>query len=434
MGYDPKKYKDLFPLGLFEYENKPIDTWFDSHKLFALNVTPAKEEEKELASGLIAKKGNIKQGKGFSNFMIFEIDPGKRKLNIEFFKDKMYYPIEVFEKLKDPKLVTNAGYFYLTDDEQKDPVAPPNVRTGNLVVEDGRLINLPVLDRSAIIILKDGSVNIKFLRAFGEVLINGNKHKWVGSKTGGVFDDVVTVYNSSNIEIPIVDDPVMGPSRMVKETFIEPEEKKRLAVCKSQGGRFVVEGIFDTKVSINDKDMVIAVPESIKIKEGDLIEFLTVDNLSLKDVQTAVSAGPMILSSFDQTLIQAEKEFSVPDMANPNNPHEEAKKLARGCLVKLKDGRLCSILIDGIPQAGPIYPGATLKEFLDFINERYPGFESAIATDPSSSVKAVFQSGENIEVFGNLHYLAHKKDVSGNLTFWPNGKLGRKFNSALVVY
>ncbi len=433
MSYDPKKYRDLFPLGLFEFQDKPISTWFDSHRLFALNAIPQKEDEKILSPGLKVKKGHIKQGSGFSNFMIFEIDPKERVLSIEFFEDGMYYPLEAFEKLQDPKLVTNAGYFYLTDDEEMDPIAPPKVRTGNLVVESGKLINLPVLDRSAIVILNDGSVNIKFLEAKGELLLNGNKYEWVGSKSKG-NDESIVIYDSSNIEIPIVKDPVMGPSRIAKETYIDNVPGFILAICKRFEGKYIVEEISKTKVLINDKDLVIRISEKIEVKSGDILEFLSVDSLKLEDVKTAVSTGPMLFPSYEKTRRQVEKEFSVPDMANPNNPHEEIKKLARGCLVKLKDGRLCSVLIDGIPQAGDIYPGVTLKELIEFVNIYYPDYESAIATDPSSSVKVVFKEDGKTEVFGNLHYLAHKKDKSGKLDFWPNGKLGRKFNSALVVY
>jgi len=433
MSYDPKKYRDLFPLGLFEFQDKPISTWFDSHRLFALNAIPQKEDEKILSPGLKVKKGHIKQGSGFSNFMIFEIDPKERALSVEFFEDGMYYPLEAFEKLQDPKLVTNAGYFYLTDDEEMDPIAPPKVRTGNLVVEGGKLINLPVLDRSAIVILNDGSVNIKFLEAKGELLLNGNKYEWVGSKSKG-NDESIVIYDSSNIEIPIVKDPVMGPSRMAKETYIDNVPGFILAICKRFEGKYIVEEISKTKVLINDKDLVIRISEKITVKAGDILEFISVDSLKLEDVKTAVSTGPMLFPSYEKTRQQVEKEFSIPDMANPNNPHEETKKLARGCLVKLKDGRLCSVLIDGIPQAGDIYPGVTLKELIEFVNIYYPDYESAIATDPSSSVKVVFKEDGKTEVFGNLHYLAHKKDKSGKLDFWPNGKLGRKFNSALVVY
>ncbi len=191
--------------------------------------------------------------------------------------------------------------------------------------------------------------------------------------------------------------------------------------------------MLDTKVLIHDKGRVIDAKDG-QIHPGDILEFLTVDGLELSAVKFAVSTGPMLFSSYEETIKEVDKEFSVPDMANPNNPHEETKNLARGCLIKLKDGHLCVIAVDGIPQAGKIYPGVTLRELINFINEKYPDFDSAIATDPSSSVKVVFNDYGKTEIFGNLHYLAHKKDKNGNLTFWPNGKFGRKFNSALVVY
>lgn len=434
MGYNPKDYRKLFPLGLFEFEKKPINTWFDSHKLFALNTIPLKEEEKDLAPGLKVKKGFIKQKGGFSNFMIFEIDPEKRKVNIEFLKDKMYYPFQVFGKLKNPKLLTNAGYFYLTDDERRDPVSPPKVRTGNMVVENGELINLPILDRSSIVISKDGEVNMYFLKSKGELLLNGKSYGWVGSKSIDKNNESFVVYNSSNIEIPVVNDPVMGPSRMAKETFIKPRMGRILATCERFGGKYKIIEICKESVLINDKDMVVEISEKIKVRLKDTLDFISVDNLSLKNVKTAVSVGPMLLHSYRKTKKQVEKEFSISDMANPNNPHDETKKLSRGCLLKLEDGKLCSILVDGIPQAGDIYQGVTLEEFVNFINDRYPKYESGVATDPSSSVKVVFLEDNKPVVFGNLHYLAHKKDKDGRLSFWPNGKMGRKLNSALVIY
>lgn len=434
MGYDPKKYSELFPKGLFEFQNKPIKTWFDSHKLFALNTTPLEEKEETIAPGLKRVQGSLKQKNGFSNFMIFETDLTKRKVEIEFFKSNMLYPLEAFKKLNNPKLLTNGGYFYLTDDESRDPVAAPQVRTGNLVVQKGKLVNLPILDRSAIVIKKDGTVNIKFLKAKGKVLLNNRRLNWVGSKTDYPVKDSLVVYNSSNIEIPVVEDPVMGPSRMAQVTDVDPEIGRKLLVCKKENNFFKVVKVKNFKVMINDKDMVVSVPDTLEVEVGDRLEFKSIDNLKLKDVKTAVSTGPTMFKSLSKTQKQVEKEFSVPDMANPNNPHDEAKKLARGALVKLNDTKVASILIDGIPQAGDIYPGVTLSEFVKFIKSKYPSFKSAIATDPSSSVKVIYKDKKDISVFGNLHYLAHKKDKNGNIEFWPNGKLGRKLNSALVVY
>lgn len=435
MGYDPKKYKKLFPLGLFEFENKPIQTWFDSHKLFAKNKIPQKHEMETLLSGLRVEKGHIKQKNGFSNFMIFEIDLSLRKLAVEFFGSDMLYPLEAFKKLPNPKLLTNAGYFYLTDDESKDPFHPPKVRTGNLVIEKENLVNLPILDRGSVIIFKNGLIDICFLRAKGELILNGNKRfDWIGSKTKLQKNQSFVVYNSSNIEISIVNDPVMGPSRRAVKTLINPRKGFFLAVCRRCEKSFLVEEVVYKKVVINDKDMVLEIPKRVKVSTGDEIKILSVDGIDIEEVANAISTGPLIFKSYTKTKKQVEKEFSIPDMANPVNPHEENKNLARGCLVKLKNKNFCYILVDGIPQAGDIFPGLTLKEFNEFIVRKYGNFESAIATDPSSSVKAVFKSGKKIVVFGNDHYLAHKKDKNGNINFWPDGKMGRKLNSALVVY
>jgi len=434
MSYNPKKYKKLFPLGLFEYENKPIETWFDSHKLFAQNAIKQKFETNKIADGLIIKKGYIDQKDGFSNYLIAEIDPTKRDIDIEFFGNKMYYPLNAFKKIKKAKLLTNAGYFYLTDNESHDEASPPVIRTGNLVIENGRLTNLPILNRGCIYITTDNEIGITYLEAKGEVLINEKKYKWQGSKTGKFKKNTLIVYNSSNIEIPVVNDPVMGPSRKAVNTFIKNLSGNKLAVFKRTNKGFIVDQITQKNIVINDKDMVVLMPNNLLIKKGDLVRFLSIDQINIDNIKTAVSTGPVIFSSSEETMKEVDKEFSIPDMANPNNPHEAGKKLARGAFIKLTNNNFAIIAIDAIPQAGNIYPGVTMQEFIELINKLYPNFKSAIATDPSSSVKVVYKNRNKIEIFGNLHYLNHKKDKYGKIKFWPNGRLGRKLNSALVVY
>ena len=434
MSYSPFDYKDLFPYGVFEYNSKPIKTWADSHRLFALNMRPFKNQSIKIADGLVAKMGHIKQKGGFSNYMIFEIDPKVRKVKLEFFQDKMLYPIDAFNKLNKPYLLTNAGYFYLTDDEKKHSVPPPKVRTGNMVISGGSLINLPVLDRGSIVVYKNGQVDILFLRAKGKVEIDGRRFEWIGSKSISSKKEGVVVYNSSNIEIEVVNDPVMGPSRRSKKVYIKPKQGKSFCICQKKGKAFVVIDVVQAKTVINDKETVLEISNKIKVKKGSNVHFLSVDSLNLKDVDSAISTGPLLFKTFKETEKQVEKEFSVSDMANPVNPHEADKKLARGCLIKLKGGKLVSVLVDGIPQAGKIYQGVNLREFVAFIKLCYPSFESALATDPSSSMKGVYRQGNKVNIFGNLHYLAHKRDKEGNIKFWPNGQKGRKLNSVLVIY
>lgn len=433
MTFNPHDYKELFPEGLFEFEKAPIKTWADSHRLFALNATPFKEESFTIADGLEVKTGNIKQAGGFSNYMVFEVDPKLRKVRLEFFQDKALFPIEIFNQLKNPLMITNAGYFYLTDDEARDPVKPPAIRVGNMVAFKGMLVNPPILDRSSIVVYKGGSIDLLFLKAKGVIEVDGNKFSWVGSKTETNDEDFV-VYNSSNIEIGVVNDPVMGPSRRAQKVYIKPHPDKQLFVCIRKENYFEVIEITDKKVLINDKDLVLEGSQDLNVKVGARIIFKTVDSLNIDLVETAVSVGPTIYSDYPKTKKQVDIEFSISDMANPNNPHEESKKLARGALIKLKNGKIASVLVDGIPQAGDIYPGVTLKEFISFINSLYPDYVSAVATDPSSSMKVVYNRDGKVEIFGNLHYLAHRTDESGKIVFWPNGVNGRKLNSVLAVY
>ncbi len=432
MTYDPKKYKDQFPRGLFEFENKLLQTWDDSHRLFALNTVPQKKEIIQLASGLTLEKGNIKLARGFSNYMITTIDPALRKIDINFLFGKPRYPLEIFESLPNPKYLTNLGYFYLTDNEKYDPVKPPKVRIGNLVIQNGKVINLPILDRSAILLDNNGQIDLKFIRSRGTVLMGDATFTWKGSKSDNTGD--LIIYNSSNIEMDYINHPVMGPSRTAKKTFISPPKGGKLLICKRTSFGFVVDRITKLKTVINDKDMVIEADENLKVSLRSKLEIIDIDNIDIKMIKAGVSAGPMIYRDSKKTAAQVQMEKFGIDMANPNNPHEPEKKMARGVLIKLKDGRVVSLLVDGIPQAANIYPGITLKELSNFIFTKYHNIETVICTDPSSTMKCIYRHKGVAEVFGNLHYLAHKREPNGEVKFWPNGRLGRKINSMLVVY
>lgn len=432
MSYNPKNYAEFFPRGYFGFDKKSMKTWNDSHELFARNKHPFKKRSEKVAEGLVLKTGHIKQKKGFSNYKIFEIDLKKRKIDISV-SELMIYPLDAHKKLGNPLLLTNLGYFYLTTYPNLDPIGPPKIKTGNMVIVRGKVTNLPVVNRSAFIKLVDGKVELDFVRARGKAKLSDGVYDWVGSLTSYKKEGRIVVYTSNNLKLDWTIHPVIGPFRKAVKTYVKPSSKTKLAVCKLDKGRLMVSEITKKKILLNDKYAILEFGSNINLRKNEYVEVLSIDNRSFENIQSAVSIGPMIMDSAEDTLKQAKKEMFAKDMSTPSNPHRKNLKLARGCLVKLSGRKLALILIDGIPQVADIYPGVTLEELVAFVNTTYPKHKVAVCTDPSSTMKAVYTKDGKVEIFGNLHYLAYKQKKGGVKKFWPNGKLGRKINSMLVV-
>lgn len=430
MSYNPHNYKHLFPKGLFGYPNRKLSNWKESQRLFALNQEPQDSESKEVAPGLVLKKDHLKIGSGFSNYVIFEIDTGIRRMESHFSSQAVYL-IDVFRKRGDCLALLNLGYYYLTTYPELDTVKPPRIKPNNLVVSKGKLINLPVINRSAFICLKSGEVRLGLVAALGVVEVNKRKLSWVGSKTGEAGE--VVVYNSSNIEIINENHPIMGPYRTPRETYIRPQAGNKFVVCSLRDGKVRAIRLARDRLLINQHDLVLEVGQNLKVEEGDLIDFRTFDRYRFNEVFSATSIGPILRKKEEERVEQARAEGLDNDPFLSNSPHREGLNLARACLVDIGHGKLATVSIDGIPQAGSIYPGVTPAQLADFTNELYPGHRVAVCTDPSNTVRVVYTNEDKTHIFGNTHYLAYKRLKSGKMKFWPNGEKGREVYTMLSI-
>ena len=435
MGYLVSRYKRLFPLGTFDAP-ETLKTWSQSHRLFAQNQVKDMEVREILAPGLVLSKGhiNFRRG-GFSNYQCWEIDLRKRKTHVVFFNEGEF-PVRAFEKTPNLRLLATLGYFYFTTNPKVDEISPPKIKVNNLFVQNGQLFQLPVVDRSALIIFKDGRVEIPFIQAEGTLKIGQRKFKWRGVKTlkKDKSKEEPVVYNGSAGIIEPYEDPVIGPGRLAKKVLTPPKgldlvlslrDKKLQVTDIRNGSTEVTRGLW---ILSGQKDLLKG------IKKGEFLKEIAINGLKVGDILDAVSVGPRILQDQKKRQRQLEEEGLDNDQSLCNRSHREGLKLARAFLVKLKNGNLVSILIDGIPQADDIYPGVTPQEAADFIFEKYPQVQEVVATDPGGTMKAVYKDKNGkIQVFGNLHYLDYRYRKDGTVDFWPNGYFGRRAVTFLGV-
>lgn len=430
MSYNPHHYKHLFKRGLENLPDRDFENWNQSHRLFALNQEPQEEVDKILAPGLRCRCGSFPVASGFVNYLSFEVDLGLRQLTV-LHSYRPVYPLRAFERLNGAKVLLNLGYFYLSTYEDLDPVPPPRIRAGGLVVSRGRLVGLPILDRSALLIFRDGLVAARLLKAQGWVSINGRRLTWVGSKTHHRGE--VVVYTSSNIEIKAQNHPVVGPFREAQATYATPHLGKKLIICQIKRGQVRVTRVQKTKALINSADLILEVPSSLKASRASRVCLESIDGINLKDLSQASSLGPILRSDPQSRQDQIRQEGLAADAFLSNSPHREDLRLARGCLVPLPQNRLATVSIDGIPQADEIYPGVTPQELHDFVAKLFPDRQEVVCTDPSNTLKVIYKNSGRTHVFGNTHYLAYRRLKNGRLKFWPNGRNGRKVPTMLVV-
>lgn len=443
MSYSPSDYLHLFPKGLFDAPDV-ITKWGESHRLFALNQEPFSENEKKLAGGLVLKRGHIKfNPAGFSNYQIFEIEPKKRNLRI-LFTNHGEYPINAFSKISNLYFLATLGYFYLTTDKKRDEMPAPKIKTNNFFVHGGQFYHLPVVDRSALLIFKNGQVSIPFLRARGTFKIGQNEFSWIGrrdlndTQLENLPENQAVVYTSSVAKIVQLEDPIIGPFRKAQKTLTDELLGRFNAIIERKQQKHFVAKISQKPLPVTKGAMILNLPGKFKsqISVGDALNNVTIDNLKVSDIYDAVSVGPKLEKDKKARIAQARLEGHDYDPSLSNTPHDENCKMARSCLVLRKDNTLASVLVDGIPQARDIYPGVTPQELSGFVFDFYPDVREVVATDPGGTMKSVHRTkyGEDPEVFGNSHYLDYKYFPDGAIKFWPNGRNGRKAVTFLGVF
>ncbi len=288
-------------------------------------------------------------------------------------------------------------------------------------------------------VYQNGQVKLPLVEAMGTLKIGGKNFKWRGAKTLARYclspGEIVVYTASAGRIIPYVD-KIMGPGRLAKKVITpkqgvidliidQEEEKLKVMAIKKGGATEVTKGL-----------MVLSGEEGLlrKIKKGDVLSAIQIEKLNQNQILDAVSIGPQLFEDKKKRVEQSILEGHENDESLCNRPHREGIKLARSALATLKDGRFVAIIVDGIPQAGEIYPGVTPQELTDFAFGMYPKATKVVATDPGGSAKMVYRQDKEIVVFGNLHYLKYKYLKDGSLKFAPNGRNGRKAVTFLGVY
>ena len=323
-------------------------------------------------------------------------------------------PVKAIEQAQGALAITSAAFFVLMDETSGLPAQT----SLNFVIDQGRILSLPVIDREALL-CRDGTLSTDHISAEGQLVINGTELTWAGSRTGRTAQSYV--YGNGNIVIPRRKDPTKGSVRFL-------DEASRRTPSLSAGDQLVDVGFIATDdggfrstaiaaeggMDIFAYDIVVRCPAQHIDPQGDNRMGITrIGSLSgdaLPDF--AVTVGPSLNTS-DFTAHPINRDLSLGD----SPPFVDQRK-AQLVLYHDLEGRTHLRLFDGRPGA-PLFQGATPTEARDTIAAD-TGYQWGSFLDGGQTAKMWVIENGTMTSYGNRHYLRWPKHDADDFVWVPD--------------
>lgn len=281
---------------------------------------------------------------------------------------------------------------------------------------DGQVHSLPVVDRETV--FSDGErLNAEYMQALGMLEINGSEISWSGSLTQHHTDS--KVYASGNCAIAHFQSDATGSVRVLEESsrytpVIDIDDVADVGFIRRDDGVFV--GISKSKfggLDIFGHDLVLRTHERYVHRDFPELRVLTLGNRAIDaGLQGGISVGPM-LETEDFTSHPVNNDASLG-----GKPPFLDVPLARIVLYESASGMVHLRLFDGRP-GSPVFPGVTPTQATESILD-----EDAVAwgcfLDGGQTAKLVVRMGNDLESYGNLHYLKWPKLPDDKYVWVPN--------------
>lgn len=308
----------------------------------------------------------------------------------------------------------------------------------NLHIEDSRLIQIPVADKSAILINKNNNIEIKFLRSKGSFLIDNRTFNWKGSlsKSGVNDDDFIIAYNSFNRGLIQIDDPVTKTKKVFDDqrSHTPKDSSKVDIIIKNVNKTFEISRINpDTHTHLFEGNLILSVNKDIEkyFKIGKKITNFIIDDLHLNNYKYGVSGGALLTPN----VVETRKNLIIDRIVQTRNisgdsAFKKHTKFCRSCIVQDKDKYI--FLLADARKSIKGQEGFSLYMLRNFIAKTYPAFINAVNVDGGNAPKLILKKGDEFDIYGNLHYKIWPKDGSKNF-IW-DGYKGRRIPAIIYSY
>ncbi|MBN2259500.1 MAG: hypothetical protein JW702_03095 [Clostridiales bacterium] len=330
----------------------------------------------------------------------------------------------------------NCNFGIISDEYDIEPVDI----TYNLHLEDSRLFQWPVADKTTLLVNHNGLLDISFRRAFGTLRINHELFQWIGSLTKETSKlnstELLYVYNSFNRGILILNDPITGTRKLFDpERTYTPFDNRRIdLIINYTSGKLRVSRINTaTKTHFFEGILIISIPNKYanQIKPGDVIEDVTIDGTHLNDYVYGATVGAIITPNKRQTELNILRSQVIQTRyVNGIPSYQTDYKACRACIIQTVNKTIFFLAdarnnIEG-------QKGLTIADLQDILLTLYPNLVRFVNVDGGHAAKIVLNTPQGFDVYGNLHYKTWPENSSEKFKW--NGYLGRKVPAIIYAY
>ena len=310
----------------------------------------------------------------------------------------------------------------------------------NLHLDENRLYQLPVADKSSILINQEYQVELKILKACGKLKIDHKIFEWIGSMKKDIKDEELSskliVYNSFNQGLLQISDHVTKTKKILdSERSHTPNDPNRIdLIIENINKKLVVVKINkSTGTRLFLGNFIVSIPKTSEnnIKIGSILENISIDNENLNKYKFGSTGGVLLTQDLKETHENIKLDRIIQTRSDSSkSAFQKNAKFCRSCVIQDRDS-LVFMLIDG-RKGKKGQEGVAIYKLRQIIQELYPTFINAVNVDGGHAPKLIIKKGAKYDVFGNLHYKIWPKN-NFNEFIW-NGYNGRKIPAILYAY
>ncbi|MEH6373916.1 hypothetical protein V7793_06115 [Streptomyces sp. KLMMK] len=327
----------------------------------------------------------------------------------------------------DAALAAVSGSFsFISDDPSYQPAEP----CLDFCCRAGEIVSLPTAAKPAFLVHR-GQPLIDTLNATGTLSLQGQPHRWIGSKTPRPGDrhrpGAFTVFGAANCRVRYRDHPRTGFIRHVQPTSNitpldpsvidgvvswRPGAGHRVTSVHPGGGADLFAGNFVLRAECTWAG---------HLEPGARVEINEIDGLDVRHMECGVSLGPSVADA-------ARGLTTSYDECLGASPFRDAR-YAR-TLIALHGPDLVHLVLDGAPLSYP-FRGVTPREAAAICTAEGLDPHSTYHLDGGGSSKIAFLEEGTTRVLGSMHYL--KWPSSPDEPFRWQGLDGRVLRSGFTV-
>lgn len=389
-----------------------IDARLRNQEVFA---QPIESSHETITDGLFLDSCTLELGGGhFTNKydLYFSADEQSYTPKISTRKTPLYTH-RLFQGDKEGKLFAciNGSFFCLHDGNQQ---RTPEEIVYNLNIRDNQIMGLPSVERPVLYTTPDGQLHAKNMKAQGTIRINDEVFFWEGGepyahqKKHLVENDKVILFNSACCSIAYEDPNDKKSLRKLQETNnFTPNTKDVVDVVISYIHDHLV--VSDIRVGGGTDffkgNFILHFPKKNlgNISVGDIVYPETLDTVSLSNITSGITTGPMVhhfLQSDDHDINHDPSLGTFP-------PFAADARYARSVIYKSPDQFIHMTIFDAVPRSEKM-KGVTPKEVAEHIPQEAVW---AVFLDGGQSSRITFRNGNGIDFRGNQQYIRlHKRD------------------------